>query len=210
MKTRRNNKQSKRRGQNPRAKGEMVSHPPQIPNLTVTHGVRMRFIANAAFAANVTFQNLLDIFLVATSSTAGFDLFHTVKIRAIEAWAVASSGNAETVLLIYDGATAGILGDFKEHSDTSMGIQPAHIKCKPSPKSLASDYQLSSGTSAFFLGCPSGTVIDVELTFQQYLSSAVAAQNALVGATTGASYVRGLDGVATATTKLQAVASTVI
>jgi len=206
----RQNKQSKRRGQNPRAKGEMISHPPQIPNLTVTHGVRMRFIANAAFAANVTFQNLLDIFLVATSATAGFDLFHSVKIRSVECWAVASSGNAETVLLIYDGAAVGILGDFKEHSDTSMGIQPAHIKCKPSPKCLASEYQLSSANSAFFLSCPSGTVIDVEFTFQQYLSSAVAAQNALVGATTGASYVRGLDGVATATTKLQAVASTVI
>jgi len=191
-------------------KGQMISHPPQIPNLTVTHGVRMRFIANAAFAANVTFQNLLDIFLVAVSATSGFDLFHAVKIRAVEAWAVASSGNAETVLCIFDGATAGLVGDFKEHSDTSMGIQPAHIKCRPSPKSLASDFQLSSGTSAFFLSVPSGTVIDVEFTYQQYLSSAVAAQNALVAATTGASYIRGLDGVATATTKLQAVASSVI
>jgi len=188
----------------------VIPHPPAIPNLTVTHGVRMRFIANAAFAANITFQNLLDIFLIATSATAGFDLFHAVKIRAVEAWAAASSGNAETVLLLFNGATAGLVGDFKEHSSTSVGIQPAHIKCRPSPRSLAAEYQLSSSNVAFFLQCASGTVIDVEFTFQQYLSSGVAAQNALVGATTGASYVRGLDGVPTATTKLQAVASTVI
>jgi len=199
-------KQGRRsQGSRGRRAQELLSHPPQIPDFTVRHGTRLRFVANAAVGQVVTYQNLLDLFLVATTAVAGFDLFATVKIRAVEVWADAVVGNAATVSVSFDGGTAGSVGDQRWHTDTSMGIQPAHVKARPSAKALCSNYQLSSNAAAFYLACPTGAVVDVELSYVQILGSAVAAQNALVGATPGAFYTRGLDGLAVATTKLTPV-----
>jgi hypothetical protein len=188
-----------------------IPHPPQIGNLSVTHGTRLRFVTNVAVAnQTITFQNLLDTFLVATTALAPYDVFYAVKIRAIELWSEPAIGGASTVTVSYQGGAAGLVGDFKVHTDTSMGVQPAHVRAKPSPKSLSSDYQLSSPNGAVVLTCPTGTVVDVELSFIQVFSVGVAAQNASVGATIGAFYCRGLDGLASATTKFTCTAPQVI
>jgi hypothetical protein len=83
-----------------------------------------------------------------------------------------------------------------------MGVQPAHVLARPNARSLSSDYQLSSAASAFRLSCPSGSVVDVSLSFKGVFVTAIAAQNALVAANPGGIYLRGLDGVATAATIL--------
>jgi len=124
----------------------------------------------------------------------------------VEVWCDQTAGNAATVQVIFDGVSAGSVGDQRLHTDTSMGIQPAHVKCRPSPKSLASTFQITSNNTAFYVGCPSGSVVDVELTFVQSSTlTAVATQNVLVGAVAGAPYWRGLDGLAIATTKFTPV-----
>jgi len=79
-----------------------------------------------------------------------------------------------------------------------MGVEPAHIRCVPERQSLASMFQQSSGTTAFTLTCPIGTIIDVSLSFRGRLNDALAAQTTGTGLTTGGTYVRGLDGVAKA------------
>lgn len=200
MDVRRRTKRGKgSRGAQQRTRGgdlsqRVISHPPPIQNLAVTHGVRVRFTALAAFAGNITFQNLLDTLVVATTTTTLADLFHAVKIRAIELWAEAAIGTPAFVSLIFDSGAAGFIGDHKEHTDTSMGVQPAHLFVRPSPRSLASDFQVSSANQAFWLQCPAGAVIDLMLTYQQYMGVGVVAQNVAVAATVGAAYVRGLDG----------------
>jgi hypothetical protein len=189
----------------------MIPHPPQIHEYAVRHGTRLRFVCNAAFNAGITFQNLLDTMLVATSAIVGYDQFFAVKIRGVEVWATPALGTAVDVSVIFDAAVVGQIGDQRLHTDTSMGIEPAHVKCKPSPKSLASDFQLSTANIAMFLSCPAGAVVDVELTFvQSAAAQSVEALNALVGATVGAPYWRGLDGVAAATSKFTPVAPAVI
>jgi hypothetical protein len=188
----------------------VISHPPQIPNLNVKHGVRMRFICGSPFAGNITFQNLLDIWLLAATAIAGYDIFRFVKIRRVHAWAAAVVGNATTVTVGFTGLTAGATGDGNIHTDTSMGIQPAYVSAKPNQRTLAADYQPNSTANAFELLCPAGAVIDVELSYKQLLGTAVSAQNALVGATVGAMYVRGLDGLAIAGTKFVPVADATI
>lgn len=180
-----------------------ISHPPQINGSELRHSMTMRFVCTTAFAGDITFQNLLDTYLVAATVTTGFDVFQTVKIRRVRIWAVPALGAATSIWLEYRGVVAGVLGDQAWHSDTSMGVQPAHIDAKPSPKSLASDYQLSTSAVAFAMSVPVGAVIDVELSFRGQFVLAVAAQNALVGATAGAFYLRGLDGLATATSVLR-------
>jgi hypothetical protein len=182
---------------------EMISHPPQINGVQLTHSTTLRYRAIAAAGAlNVTFQNLLDTLLVATTAIVGFDLFQAVKIRRVRVWGMPVIGAASSVSVEFGGVTAGIVGDQIVHTDTSMGVQPAHVDCRPSKKSLASDYQVNSAAVAFILSCPAGSVIDLELTFKSQFAPAFnnAAQNALVGATAGGQYLRGMDGLAAAGT----------
>lgn len=192
------------RGNRPRKQNrgrELISHPPQLAGIELRHAVTLRFRATAAAFIAVTFQNLLDTLLVATTAVAGTDLFQTVKVRRVQVWGMPAIGATASVSVEYSGVTAGIVGDQAIHTDTSMGLQPAHVSARPSGKSLAADYQLSTAAVAFTLGCPAGSVVDLELSFRsQYATANAAAQNALVGATAGVQYLRGMDGIAVATT----------
>jgi hypothetical protein len=182
---------------------ELISHPPQIRGIQLTHSATVRFkVITATALAPITFQNLLDTFLVATSAVAGYDVFQAVRIRRVRVWGMPQIGATNSVALEFAGVTAGSTGDQQIHTDTSMGVQPAHVDARPSPRSLASDYQVSSAAVAFNLSVPAGAVVDCELSFRgaTYGIATVAAQNALAGANTGSFYVRGLDGLATATT----------
>jgi hypothetical protein len=159
-------------------------------------------VVNAAISQAITFQNLLDTMLVATTAIAGTNAFQVVRIRGVKVWAVPVLGNASTVSVEYSGLTAGAVGDSNIHSDTSMGIQPAFVNARPSARSLASTWQPNSSSAAFYLICPSGSVVDIEVSFRGGFGVAlVAAQNPLVAATAGYTYLRGLDGLAIATTK---------
>jgi len=190
-----------------------ITHPPQLPSYGITRDVRMRFqCTEAAFNADITFQNLLDTVLVAIGSTSAVDLFQSVRVNAVECWAPSQGVNPgseagftppSTVIVIFDGTTVGAQGDQKTHSDTSMGIQPAHVRCRPDPLTQAGQFQNSTADVAFRLDVPEGTVIDVSLTFRQpVLGNAVSAQHAAAGLTAGAIYYRGLDGLIASGTNL--------
>lgn len=182
---------------------QVISHPPQLPSYGVTRDVRMRFQSNAAFVGAVTFQNLLDTVLMCTGAAAAYDLYQAVRVNAVELWAISVLGTATTAILVFDGATVGAAGDQKTHTDTSMGIEPAHVKARPDPLTQAGQFQPSSANTAFFLDIPSGCVIDVSMTMRQPVNgAAVIAQNVPAGATTGALAFRGLDGKAVSVTVL--------
>jgi len=188
--------QARRRGDN-----QIITHPPQLPSYGITRDVRMRFSVIAAAASNITFQNLLDMVLLAVGTTSAFDLFQAVRVNSVEIWAIAALGTPATAILVFDGATVGAAGDQKTHTDTSMGVEPAHVKARPDPLTQAGQFQASSANVAFFVNVPAGAVIDVSVTLRQPVDgSAVASQNVLVGATTGAVYYRGLDGKTVALT----------
>jgi hypothetical protein len=178
------------------ARIERMEHPPQIDGYEVTHSKRMRFLVTAAATTTFTFQNLLDTVLLATTAVAGFDLFDIVKINFIEVWSQAALGTPTTISITFVTNT----GDRSVQTDTSLGVKPAFVHAKPSKKSLASFFQLSGGGAAFVISAPAGSVIDVDLSFKTAQATPVAAQNALVGATVGEMYFRGLDGLAAAGT----------
>jgi hypothetical protein len=161
----------------------------------------MRFAAIAAAVTNFSFQNLLDTILVATGAASAADLFEAVRVNSVEVWAIAALGTPATVILLYDGSTVGAAGDQKTHTDTSMGVEPAHVKARPDILTQAGQFQASGAAVAFTLDVPAGAIIDVSMTFRQpVLGVATSSQNVLVGATTGAVYYRGLDGKTTALT----------
>lgn len=178
-----------------------VQHPPQIQSYGIVHSTRLRFSAVAAANATlITFQNLMDLINVALTTVTAAQLFRTVRIRKVSVWAVPALGTSATCEVVYIAGTTGFAGDLKIHTDTSMGIQPAHVSAKPAARSAAALFQESAATVAFSLTCPAGAVVDVELTFRGVPNAFVATQNAPVGVTAGAWYYRGLDGLAKAGT----------
>lgn len=180
---------------------EIISHPPQIDGINLRHSATFRYRATAATSQlAVTFDNLLDTVLVANSAVAGSQLFQTAKIRRVRVWGMPAVGSASSVSVEFSGINNGVAGDQIIHTDTSMGVQPAHVDARPNVRCLASMYQLASAATAFTLSCPAGSVIDLELSFRGYAFGVApdAVANALVGATAGVVYLRGFDGLATA------------
>ncbi len=155
----------------------------------------------------MTFANLLDSMFVATAAAVGYDLWDVVKVNFVEMWSVPTSATT-TVAVDFPGAGAGIAGDGRITSDTSMGLSPAHIKCKPSRQSAAGQWQATNGLVAFtLLQCPQDAVIDVDVSFRNSSSTPVLTASAPAAATAGQFYYRGLDGLPVATTKFPAVAN---
>jgi len=201
---RRGNKSRRAGGRKPpRVGNQLIPHPPPIPDMGTVRNVRMRFLATSAVQQAITYADLLDTIGVAVTAILGYDVYTAVRIRSVELWACSVLGTATTVSLVYDGAVAGFVGDNKVHTDTSMGIEPAHLVARPQSRTGASLFQITSANTAFLLTCPSGTVVDVSLTFRNpILGGAHAMTNPLVGATIGALFYRGLDGLAISTTIL--------
>jgi hypothetical protein len=181
--------------------GMAISHPPQLTATNLKFATTLRFYATTGGYTSFSYQNLLDAYLVAATATTGFQLFQAVKVKYVELWAMpTSAGVPTTVSVEYAGTIAGSIGDQIYHDDTSMGVQPAHVKASPSKLSLASMYQISGTTAFATLKTAANTVIDVHVVYRGQFDNTTAVANALVGATAGAVYLRGLDGVAAATT----------
>jgi len=177
-------------------KVERMEHPPQINGYNISHKIRLRFTVTAAAATNISYANILDSILVATSAVAGFDLFDIVKIRSVEVWSAAALGTPSTVTVIFITTT----GDRSIHTDTSLGVKPAYVKAVPSKLSLAAFWNATAAGGVFSILCPAGSIVDCSFSFRTTNAVAVAAANALVGATIGELYYRGLDGLAIAGT----------
>jgi hypothetical protein len=185
-----------------RRSSAVIPRPPQLNGYQLTHNKSMRFQMNSNFSGSISFQNILDTILFTISATQPYDLFLMVKVRRVRVWTLPAIGSSNAATVIFDGTTAGSQGDRIIHTDNSMGIEPGYITCSPAGKSLASMFQLSSTAVAFFLYAPSGSVIDLDLSFKaDLLQVAQAAQNASVAAPTGVIALRGLDGLPVATTK---------
>jgi hypothetical protein len=164
--------------------------------------MRRRFIAGSAFDSTITWTNLLDSILFASSAVQGYQAYECVRIREVEVWHCPVASSVSTVVVEFGGQNAGLIGDQQIHQDSSMGLSPAHVRARPSKNSQEAQWQFESGTAAFRLVAPSGSVIDVDLEYRGEYNAAYAVANALVAATTGAYYLRGLDGLPVASSVL--------
>jgi len=202
-----------------------ANRPPQLSSYSIMRKNKLRFSCSTAQASfKVTLQNILDCMLVATTATAGVQLWQAIRLRSVEAWAPSSGANTtnpagatpNTVSVVFTG-TAG--GNFDTSNtiftDTSMSVEPAHIYA-PVPnygESTMWNYA-GTGSTAFTLSCPVGTVIDVVFdgcnAYAGSIAVPVATTGALVGATAGNIYLRGLDGTPIAATQLPPVAPAVM
>lgn len=158
----------------------------------------MRFTQGAAGTTSVSFSNLLDTMLMATTTTSGTDLFDLVKIKSVRVWAQSALGTPASVAVQFNTAT----GDRELYQDTSLGVRPAFIHAKPSAKSLASFFQQSTAGDAFTVTAPAGSILDIKLVFRTTDATPTTTGQALVSAMVGELYYRGLDGLPSASTNL--------
>ncbi len=179
--------------------GQHLLHPPVIQP-QIRHAQRLRYVVTAAVVNfGVTFGNVLDGIIVALTTTTAVQLFDQVKIKAVEVWAAPALGSSNQVSVQFTGNAGGALGDAKVWGSNSMGIEPAHVRAVPERMSEAALYQNAAAGQAFLLTAPAGAVVDVEVSFRND-NAAPTASAAVVAATAGEVYYRGLDSIAIATT----------
>lgn len=178
-----------------------LTHPPQLNLYQLDWSKVLRFTATAAAAGTqITYQDLLDTILFATTATAPYQVFNFVRIKRVSVWGQAALGTPSSVQVVFNGTS--IVGDATVHSDTSLGVLPACVHARPKA-TVAALYQVSG--NAFKISCPAGSIIDVHVNMKDALDNAVAAQNASVGATVGGIFYRGMDGEAAASTNFPPV-----
>jgi len=210
---RRNNKQQKAK---PKHKGEesltMVPKgtiPKQVSDQLST-GFTLRYITTGiggAAQTNVTWQNLLDSWMIATSPTTAYQLFDFVKVKRVIIRALttaAPNGNlAASVGVEFPGLSVGRQGGGKQASDSNIGTnRPAVVVLRPDRGSQAAQWQSSSTDIAFTLRATDynaaviiGALIDVEVAFKNSGDvSPAAISSAAAGMSTGNLYFGGVDG----------------
>jgi hypothetical protein len=176
--------------------------PPQLENAFRVTRV-LRFQSNAAAVTAITFANLLDLWNVATSAVTASRLCDRVRVRRVRIWAPpAATLVPVTCYLDWSGSSSGFVGPSSRFTDTSVGAtRVAVIDCRPPRTSAASMWQIANASVAFTLSVPLNAVIDVELEMTvDDTAAGTAVSNAPAGATVGANYIRGLDGLAAAAT----------
>lgn len=188
-------------------------NPPPFNASAVVRKV-FRFQSNAALAAlPITSTNLLDAWCMAVTTTGAYRLASSFRLNNVKLWGPMSSSLVPvTVSLEYAAdAASGLSSPNMLRSDTSMSSSyAAHVAFAPPDKSLASNWFGRAATSPLFtVNGPINTVIDVDVSFVlQNGETPAVSTAALVAATVGTVYLRGLDGVAAATTVLPPVSYT--
>ncbi len=210
-------------GESRRVARDMV--PQRLPQLQdqIHQSITLRFITTGTGAAtqvNVTFQNLLDSWLIAGTATVGYQLFDFVKVRRVIVRAVSAApqGSTEgagcTVGVEFPGLVAGSNAGGKQASDSTLGTTfPAMVSLSPDKMSAAGFWQPSSGNVAFVVRAVDasstiviGAIIDVELSFKNSgdVNPSIIA-SAIAGATAGSIYFGGIDGARLAATWARSV-----
>lgn len=176
-----------------------IPAPPPFNATVVTHK-RLRFEASSASPAGGTLisgEDLFDLFCMATSAIAAYQLYSAIRVRNIHIWGPMPASLAPVTCSIEYLSTGSFLGQpAKIRSDTSMGsTKAAYVTYKPPAKSLLENWvPAQTGTPLISLVFPANSVIDIELDLVlQNGESPVAVGAAVAGATVGKIYVRALD-----------------
>jgi len=180
------NKNSRRKG------GMIISNsnkgsfdPPQIAtNLIVSH--RYRFAASASFSGAISPAKVLSSLGVMGTvvNTTSSQLFKCFRLKRLEIWAPPpSQGSTVTTSVEWLGSANS---PNLEVSDTHVSVsRPAHLIAIPPKESLASFWQVDSGSALFNLVAPVGSIIDMSLDMimvdQSTASGTVATATAVLG-----------------------------
>jgi hypothetical protein len=195
------NPRTRTRKSQPRAQGRprgLPNKPPQQAS-SIVIGKTLRFQAAGAQADfALTRAGLLDLLVMATSTTAAYRIASASRIRRIDIWGQppAQQGSVNPIQVEWLSS----LGPSKIITDVGMGATfGAKVTCRPPANSLAGFWSLTGSDETeqlVRLTLPPQSVIDLHVTFQ--LQNNLDAENVPVavvvaGATIGTVYVLPLD-----------------
>jgi hypothetical protein len=176
----------------------MPSKPPQF-EATFVVGKTVRFTATAAGSIPITRGALLDLVVMATTTTAANRIFDAVKVRRIRIWSNPPGAGAVAT------RTCGVqwlsnLSPSKVVSDSGVGATyGARVDTKPPAMSLAGFWSLTGVDETeqlFYLQLNQGDVIDLDLSFRiqnNLFGTDPPAAVTVIGATVGTVYILALD-----------------
>ena len=170
-----------------------------------TSSITLDFVTNAVFTGSISWQNLLDTVVMATSTTTVCDVFYSARLKSVEIWSPPTVAGvvAGWPSLAFDSPSQGD----QRVVQIPSGPNGGYVKCKPSNHSINGwTWQDSSALNAFTLdNMAVGTVLRVKLVMRSRMVSVQPAASAASGAVTGSIYLRGLDGLAAASCKFYVI-----
>jgi hypothetical protein len=180
-----------RRGRN---NGAQLGPPEFVPTIKDRRH-KFRFLAGSPSTVSITRQNLLNLYVMATTATATARIIEAIRLRKIELWTQPPVlGNPPiTAQVEWLGTNSPSI----VHSDTAMGVRPAHVMTKPPPTSSNQWWSISGSVETdvlFALTFPTGTVIDITCELRFVEQEAPTAGPVVLGATPGQIYGATLDG----------------
>jgi hypothetical protein len=182
----------------------MPPKPPQI-NTSWIVGKTCRFNkVTSTTSYGVTRAALLDLFVMATSSTAAYRIFDSVKLRRIRIWGQppgsAAPGSANVAPISSAVQWLSSLGPSKVVSDQGIGSAfGSRLDTRPPKNSLASFWSLTASDETevlFYVTLNPGDVLDLDLTctIQNNLYGGDAPVSiTIIAGTTGTVYMTALD-----------------
>jgi len=175
----------------------MLPRPPQFqPTIGFSHKFRFQSGTNAGTTA-ITRAQLLNLIQVATSAVTTVRPFQAVRLKKIEMWTnpgvLGSPPTTVSVEWIGENSPSTV------HSDTSMGVQAAHVLSRP-PASSSNRWWSLSGQqetdNLMVLIFPADTIVDVSVQVRMVEQENPTAGDVPVGASLGKLYGNYLDGLA--------------
>lgn len=159
--------------------------------------LRLRFTCQSSGIFTITAKYILDLMFIATSSSAGYCLWDAFRVRFVEIRYGGTSPVPLYAAIQYVGNSGGTQGDYRNHSATSMGVTPMLIHAAPAKNSTASTWQGNTNSVVMELDLPQSAIVDLVFDVRtDDRQTPTAVTYAVVGATAGQLYYRGLDGVA--------------
>lgn len=168
-------------------------NPPQVlSNIVLNH--KFRYLATGAYNGGVSPAQILGGLGVVCSvaNTTAALLFRSFKLNSVEIWCPpASQGAAASISIEWLGANNS---PSLEHMDTTLSVsRNAHIFCRPPKNSVASFWQTTSATQLFSIMVPTGTVIDLNVTYIESDDEIAVSTVAIATGTLGNTYYLALD-----------------
>jgi len=169
--------------------------PPFVSTLTLSH--KFRYTNGSAIVAlPVTRGNVLSSMLMAVTAGTAYRMIAAVKIVSVQAWAPPSTLPSTTEL---DLEWVGVNAPSTIISDSSMGVESAHIRTHPPRDSSATWWSLSGQSNEteqlMLLTAPVNSVFDVVMRLRLVENEAPSLSEAPALATPGKVYYDYLDGL---------------
>lgn len=185
---------------------QLAGPPALVQSPRTSDVLRFQALAAVSSSVDITWACLRALYFQTTTATTGNTIFQAIKLKGVEVWAPATGAStgisvASTLALRWREGN-GMVGDDKVISDTITSSAGAHVGKRFSPvKTDMGKWHLcseitTSDVAFTIVGCPSGTVIDIHLSWSGWAAGSAVTALTVGGLTAGRMVRNFLDNTA--------------